>query len=243
MFGRRTFGRKATAAPAEPMRPATPPAGKIFDDEIFEGERGDFLRSAGYFPADPINDAANAQPLAVLLGDDAAHLRQVTAAAKAVIAAPLAPYQLIPVEVWRGPHGAWLRQRLGLSPYRPWNTLYLAEGPAAVAEFGLPLAERQRDAQEVAFGMEMVAAVHDHLAGAQDGATQAMITLFKALRENLAPLLPPERADMSPPVREGRDLVRAAAIGMAVNFHFPSIEQIQRSHALTLAQPEVQLTA
>lgn len=240
--GRPVFGRKR-AAPAEPVRPPVTPAGQIFDRELFAGERGDFLRSAGFFPDDPVNDAALSQPLSVILGDDLAELKRIMASANAAVPVPLAPYHLIPLAVWRGPHGGWLRQRMGLAPTRPWNTLLLAEGAAAVAELGLPLARRERPAEELDHANEMIAAIRDHLGGARDGATEAMVIIFKGLRESLSHLLPPETADLSPPVREGRELVRAAAIALAVNFHFPSIEQIGRAHALTLAHPEVQLIA
>ena len=89
MFGRKQFGTKKPIE--EPKRPAVPPQGQIFNDELFEGEIGEFLRQHGYSPDDPRNQAVNVQPVSVLLAEDQAGMRRATEAVNSVGEFPIVP--------------------------------------------------------------------------------------------------------------------------------------------------------
>lgn len=243
MFGRKMFGNKKPTI-EEPKRPASPPQGQIFNKELFEGETGEFLRSAGYFPDDPRNQAPNVQPVSVLLAEDQARMRTATEALNGASDFPIVPVHLLPDSLWRAEFAAWLRQHLDLSPYRPWNTIFLPGDERGAAELGLPIAPPdENDPKQYDMGRAILSCIHDQYAGKPAPDVEAVVILLAGVRSNFPALFPPDTADMSDRVREARANVRAYAFLHATNSGRISKEVILKSQGIFLGEPGEQLIA
>lgn len=243
MFGRKLFGNKKPAI-EEPKRPATPPRGQIFNAELFEGERGEFLRKLGYAPDDPRNQAPNVQPLSVLLAEDESKLRFSTEAVNKVSDFPIVPVHLLPVRLWHMGAGPWLRQHLDLSPHRPWNVIFLPGDEKGAAALGLPVAPTGKDEPEhFDQARAIISCVQDFYAGKSAPDVEAMLITLRSVCTNAPAAIPPEKADFSDRVREARTHIRAAAYLYAIVSNKVSAEAILKSHATFLGQPEDQLIA
>ena len=242
MFGRKVFGKKPSIE--EPKRPATPPQGQIFNKELFEGEMGEFLREHGYSPDDPRNQAPNVQPVSVLLAEDQAGLRKATDAVNSVSEFPIVPVHLMPDRLWRGDFAPWLRQHLDLSPYRPWNTIFLPGDEVGSAALGLPVAPPEdEDKLYYDTARAILSCIHDQYAGKDAPDIEATAKLLRDVRSNFAVLFPPDTADFSDRVREARAQVRVYAFLHATNSKRISKETIVKSQATFLGEPKVQLVA
>ena len=242
MFGRKVFGKKPSIE--EPKRPATPPQGQIFNKELFEGEMGEFLREHGYSPDDPRNQAPNVQPVSVLLAEDQAGLRKATDAVNSVSEFPIVPVHLMPDRLWRGDFAPWLRQHLDLSPYRPWNTIFLPGDEVGSAALGLPVAPPEdEDKLYYDTARAILSCIHDQYAGKDAPDIEATAKLLRDVRSNFAVLFPPHTADFSDRVREARAQVRVYAFLHATNSKRISKETIVKSQATFLGEPKVQLVA
>jgi hypothetical protein len=242
MFGRKLFGNKKPSI-EEPKRPSSPPQGQIFNEELFEGEMGDFLRKHGYAPDDPRNQASNVQPVSVLLAEDQAGMRRATEAVNSVSDFPIVPVHLLPDSLWRAEYGPWLRQHLDLSPYRPWNTIFLPGDERGAASLGLPLAPPEEDdPKQYDTARALLSCIQDQYAGKSAPDVEASVMLLRDVRSNLPSLFPPDTADFSDRVREARANVRAYAFLHAVNSGRVSKEAIMKSHETFLGAPAEQLT-
>jgi hypothetical protein len=241
MFGRKPFGNKKPSI-EEPTRPATPPEGQIFNKELFEGERGEFLRKLGYAPDDPRNQATNIQPLSVLLAEDAAGLRSATEAVNSVGDFPIVPVHLLPESLWHGEFGPWLRQHLDLSPHRPWNVIFLPGDERGAAALELPVAPDGREEPEhLETARALLSCIHDKYAGRSAPDVEASLIMLRSVRSNHPGIFPPDRADFSDRVREARANVRAFAFLHAVTSGKVKKETILKSHATFLGMPDEQL--
>jgi hypothetical protein len=242
MLERKLFGKKASVE--EPRRPAVPPQGQIFDKELFEGEMGEFLRSAGYFPDDPRNQAPNVQPVSVLLAEDQARMRTATEALNGASDFPIVPVHLLPESLWRAEFAAWLRQHLDLSPYRPWNTIFLPGDEVGSKAMGLPVAPPEdEDPLQYDTARALLSCIHDQYAGKSAPDVEASMILLGGVGSNLAELFPPDTADFSDRVREARANVRVYAFLHAVNGKRIAKETIIKSQGIFLGEPAVQLIA
>ena len=242
MFGRKIFGTKKPIE--EPKRPATPPQGQIFNKELFQGEMGQFLREHGYSPDDPHNQAPNVQPVSVLLAEDQAGMRKATQALNSASDFPIVPVHLMPDKLWRTDFGPWLRQHLDLSPYRPWNTIFLPGDERGAAAMGLPVAPPEDDDPlQYDTARAILSCIHDQYIGKSAPDVEATAMLLRDVRSNFSVLFPPDTADFSDRVREARAQVRVYAFLHATNSKRLSKETIVKSQATFLAEPKVQLIA
>lgn len=243
MFGRKIFGSKKPSI-EEPKRPGTPPQGQIFNKELFEGERGDFLRKHGYAPDDPRNQAVNVQPVSVLLAEDQAGMRRATEAVNSLADFPIVPVHLLPTRMWAAEAGPWLRQHLDLSPYRPWNTVFLPGDERGAASLGLPVAPLEEDdPTQYETARALLSCIYDQYVGKTAPDVEASVMLLGDVRANFPSLFPPDTADFSERVREARANVRVYAFLHATNGGRLSKETIIKSHETFLGDPAQQLTA
>lgn len=241
MFGRKLFGSKKPTI-EEPKRPESPPQGQIFNKELFEGERGEFLRKHGYSPDDPRNQAVNVQPVSVLLAEDQAGLRRATQAVNSASDYPIVPVHLLPPRLWSAGAGPWLMQHLDLSPYRPWNTIFLPGDERGEAALGLPIAPPEDDSPEkFDSARAILSCIHDQYAGKPSADVEATVMLLRDVRSNLPALFPPDTADFSERVREARAHVRVFAFLHATNGGRLSKDTILKSHGTFLGAPAEQL--
>ena len=242
MFGRKLFGNKKPIE--EPKRPASPPQGQIFNEELFEGERGEFLRKMGYAPDDPRNQAPNVQPVSVLLAEDQARMRSATEALNGASDFPIVPVHLLPDRLWRAEFASWLRQHLDLSPYRPWNTIFLPGDEHGAAALGLPIAPgADDDPTQYDTARALLSCIHDQYAGKSAPDVEAPMILLAGVRSNFPALFPPDTADFSERVREARANVRAYAFLHATTGGRISRETILKSQGTFLGEPAEQLIA
>ena len=242
MLARKLFGKKAIVE--EPKRPAVQPQGQIFNEELFEGEIGDFLRQHGYAPDDPRNQAVNVQPVSVLLAEDQAGMRRATEAVNSVADFPIVPVHLLPPSLWLAEFAPWLRQHLDLSPYRPWNTIFLPGDEQGASSLGLPVAPpEEHDQHQFDTACALLSCIHDQYAGKSAPDVEASMLLLHSVRGNLPALFPPDTADFSDRVREARANVRTYAFLHAVNSGRIAKEVIIKSHETFLGAPAEQLTA
>jgi hypothetical protein len=242
MLARKLFGKKATVE--EPRRPAVPPQGQIFDESLFEGEIGDFLRQNGYAPDDPRNQAVNVQPVSVLLAEDQRAMRNATEAVNSISDFSIVPVHLLPPSLWAGQFGPWLRQHLDLSPHRPWNTIFLPGDERGAASLGLPVAPAdENDPQQFEMAEAILSCVRDHYAAKSSPEVEATVLMLGHIRTNFPALFPPDTADFSPRVREARSNVRAYAFLHAGNSGRIAKETLIKSHETFLGAPTEQLTA
>ena len=235
------FGKKRRPI-EEPRRPAVTPSGQIFNKELFEGETGAFLRQHGYAPDDPRNQAVNVQPLSVLLAEDLAGLRRATAAVNGAASYGIEPWHLLPLELWRGEFGSWLRQGLDLSPCRPWNTIFLPADEVGTKALGLPPAPPQTGAVSDEI-KAMLAIIHECYAGLNPQEGEAVRIMLASVRSNTPQLFPPDVADFTDRVRDARANVRALAFVTAVTSGAIKREVILKSQETFLGQPEQQLVS
>ncbi|MGI8612070.1 MAG: hypothetical protein ACR2KH_07375 [Sphingomicrobium sp.] len=243
MFGRKLFGNKKPSI-EEPKRPASPPQGQIFNEELFEGERGEFLRKMEYAPDDPRNQAPNLQPVSVLLAEDQARMRSATEALNSVSDFPIVPVHLLPDSLWRAEFAPWLRQHLDLSPYRPWNTIFLPGDERGVAALGLPVAPSEdNDPLQYDTARALLSCIHDHYSGKSAPDVEGSLIVLRGVRSNFPALFPSDTADFSDRVREARANVRAYAFLHATNSGRTTKETILKSHGTFLGEPAEQLTA
>jgi hypothetical protein len=235
------FGKRRTIE--EPRRPSAPPAGQIFNKELFEGERGEILREFGYAPDDPRNQAVNVQPLSVLLAEDLAAMRRATEAVNKVAKTyRIEPWHLLPLELWRGEFGAWLRQHLDLSPARPWNTIFLPADEVGAKALDLPVAPAQPDSLSEET-MATLAIIRETYGGANPPEGKAVEIMLAGVRSNIPWLFPIDIGDFSERVRNARADVRALAFASAVTSGAIDKAAIVRSQETFLGKPEQQLVS
>ena len=83
MFGRQgVFGKKKPVI-EEPRRKGFGSDCTVFDPNLWEGKRGEFLRSAGFAPDDPKNRLELQEPVSAQLAQDNAALSKALTAAGA----------------------------------------------------------------------------------------------------------------------------------------------------------------
>ncbi len=223
------------------MPPAPTADETVFPAELWNGEMGEFLRKHGHAPEDPKNILAKQEPVESLLAEGAAELRDTLATLNAVSGCVIAHLHLLQPALWRGRFGPFLLSRLDLSPYRPWNTIFLPADPEGALELGLPIAPKLEDSipEDVEMMMEMIA---ETFAGKTSAESNALVMMFAATRNNFPDLFPADPADYSSDVRAARANVRAMAF-MHASTKLIDKDVIIQSHDTFLANPEIQLTS
>lgn len=102
---------------------------RIIPKSIFEGEHGAFLKELGFSP----DDASNMMPTqeSVQAKHDEYFAEQTRFVDKINSQLPpgtsVAPYAMLPWDVWKGEFGQMLMVTCEYYPTQPWNTMLLAE--------------------------------------------------------------------------------------------------------------------
>jgi hypothetical protein len=236
MFGRKGLGDAAAASqPAQsPSFGSTPGPGEAFPRAFGQGQPAG---SPGPAPADqPIRQEAVVRQLVE-------GMREVRATAdrlSAVASSPIGPLHLLPPELWEGRFGAPLLGRLDLSPYRPWNTIYLPLDAEGAFALDLPVRPERflPDHSEVEAKLDLIL---DLLAGKENPEASALELRLASVRENCPYLFPADRTNVTPEVRQARSNVRALALAHASDSRLVDMDVIVSSHETFLVDPERQL--
>jgi hypothetical protein len=240
MFGRKGLFGKKQATAREPARNPPGPDNSIFDPSLWEGERGDFLRQAGFAPDDPKNRLGLQEPVSEQLARDDAALWKALTALNDATRYPIGAFTLLREEVWQGRLGGFLLKRLDLSPFRPWNVLFLPMDAAGAAALNLPIGTYDDDdIAESEVAIEMIAEL---FSGKPSPEANALAIVCDAVADNVPYLFPREILDYSPNVRDARRRVRSFAFQRAIINRFDK-DVIIRSQQTFLGKPEEQLVA
>jgi hypothetical protein len=210
---------------------------RIFSAEIFHGEVGATLRRAGYASDDPGNMVGRRGSTKAQLEEDYVKLHQMVASANRTGAAPIAPFHLLPPQLWETRYGPFLIEGLDMSPYRPWNTVFFPVSRKGGLLYDLPLRDGLRETPMSPEIEALVAMIVDIHRGIDDGPARAFSLMLSHVRQNFPDLFPPEQRDLSPPIARARADLRALAIVKAGI----DLATIRKCHAAFLANPESQL--
>jgi hypothetical protein len=240
MFGRKAFGRKSASQQVDRVRRDLGGGERLIDREIWNGATGELLRGAGLAPDDPINSLAKQEPVSATLAEGLADLRRAVAAVNGVVPYPIGALHLLPPVLWHGRFGPFLLKRLDMSPYRPWNTIFLPLDAHGVTALELPICPTDGldDATELETQIEMVA---DLYAGRAFPEAEKISLLLDTICGNFPQLFPVDTRDFSDTVRRARMQMRALAFSRGATL--VGKDAILNSQATFLSQPEVQLTA
>lgn len=165
----------AAAAPA--MAPADSDGiSRVFSKELFQGEIGDFLRSAGFSPDAPGNIAQTAETFATMDARVRDKLAHFTDRANRVMKNgwSVKPLLLVPETVWQGEYRNFLCATCRLYPADPSNVFFLAGTRQTAATFGLPLQSTMSPKDAHDFAVQVIGILGDMVKdAAANGAQEA----------------------------------------------------------------------
>ena len=131
----------ASAAPH--MAPADSDGiSRIFSKELFEGEMGSFLRSAGFSPDMPGNIAQTADTFTTLDARARDNLARFVDRANGLLSKNglrVKPLLLVPETIWQGEYRNFLCATCRFYPADPSNVFFLADTRQTAQKLGLPL--------------------------------------------------------------------------------------------------------
>jgi hypothetical protein len=158
----------------------------------------------------------------------------------AIASCPIGPLHLLPPELWEGRFGPALLMQLDLSPYRPWNTIFLPLDSEGAFSLGLPVRPERfmPDHADVEAKLETIL---DVFAGRDHPEAPALELRLATIRENFAHLFPADRTDLTPDVLRARANVRALAFTHATDSRLVDAKDIVSSYETFLVDPETQL--
>ena len=151
-----------SAAPG--MMPAdTDGISRLFSKELFEGERGAFLRSMGFSPDAPGNIAQTAETFATLDARYRDRLEAFVEKADRALGDGLSvrPLFLVPETVWQTEYRNFLCATCRFYPADPTNVFFLAGTLRTAKTFGLPLQANISPEQAHDFAVEVIGVVGD----------------------------------------------------------------------------------
>ncbi len=240
MFGRKGLSSHKPAMFEEPKRKGFGRDDTIFDPSLWEGERGKFLRQMGYAPDDPKNRLDLQEPVSAQLAGEDAALSRVLLALNGASPNPIGAFTLLREELWHGRLGSFLLKRLDLSPFRPWNVIFLPLDAVGAAALNLPIGSYDDD--DIADIEPMIEMIAELYSGKTSPEAEALAIVLDSAAANAPYLFPPEILDLSPEVRDARRRVRSYAFLRAATSRFGK-DVIIRSQQTFLEKPEEQLVA
>jgi len=233
--GLHVFGRKGLtpgqAAPSAPTWPAVERRAVPRD--------GSAVRPLGQVPDEPADALGAQEPVDALLARGAIELAETKTRLTAIAMCQIGAVHLLPVSLWHGRFGQFLLGRLDLSPYKPWNTIFLPRDASGALDLDLPIAPSVPDgvSAELETNVGLIAELFQGRGGPE------VISLgmqLQGIRSNLPDLFPQDRSGLSDAVRQARANIRALALLNAAS-GLVDAEVIIRSHDTFLAEPETQL--
>ena len=151
-----------SAAPA--MAPADSDGiSRVFSKELFTGEIGALLRSAGFSPDMPGNIAQTAETFATLDARFRNGLDGFVARTNRLLGngSGVKPLLLVPETVWRGEYRNFLCATCRFYPADPSNVFFLAGTPKTAETLGLPLQTKMSPEEAHDFAVLIVGVLGD----------------------------------------------------------------------------------
>ena len=153
----------ASAAPA--MTPAdSDGVSRVFSKELFEGEVGAFLRSAGFSPDMPGNILPTAETFATLEARYRNELDAFVESANRVIqknGVSVKPILLIPETVWQGEYRNFLCATCRFYPADATNVFFAAATPQTAQALLLPLRAKMASKEAHDFAVQLIGVLAD----------------------------------------------------------------------------------
>ena len=152
----------ASAAPG--MAPADSDGiSRVFPKELFEGEMGEFLRSAGFSPDAPGNIAQTADTFATMEARFRDELEAFVDKADRAIGNGLSvrPLLLVPETVWQSEYRNFLCATCRLYPADPSNVFFLAGTLQTAKTLGLPLQAKMSTQEAHDFAVQIIGVLGD----------------------------------------------------------------------------------
>jgi hypothetical protein len=163
----------ASAAPA--MAPTDSDGiSRVFPKELFKGEMGDFLRSAGFSPDMPGNIAQTAETFATMDARFRANLEAFVDRTNRLLNNGLRvkPLLLVPETIWQGEYRNFLCATCRFYPADPSNVFFLAGTPQTAETLGLPLQAKMSTKEAHEFAVQIVGILGDMYKKATAGDTE-----------------------------------------------------------------------
>jgi hypothetical protein len=136
---------------------------RVFSKELFTGEIGDFLRSAGFSPDAPGNIAQTADTFATLDARYRDELEAFVEKADGALGNRLSvrPLLLVPETVWQGEYRNFLCATCRFYPADPTNVFFLAGTLQTAKTLGLPLQANISPEEAHDFAVQIIGALGD----------------------------------------------------------------------------------
>jgi hypothetical protein len=132
---------------------------RIFSKELFEGERGEFLRRMGFSPDAPGNIAQTADTFATMEARCRDRLEAFVEKAEAALGGGLSvrPLLLVPETVWQSQYRNFLCATCRLYPADASNVFFLAGSLHTAKTLGLPLQAGMSPEEAHDFAIQIIA--------------------------------------------------------------------------------------
>lgn len=209
--------------------------------EYFDGPLGDLLRSAGIQPDSPENVLSELAAPADLIEDNRRELEQAMSAAPLELEFAVAPYMLLPEDLWRTDVGWFLAKQLDLLPYRPWNTIMLPVDNAGIAATGLPAISTVRKSEMDSRMLVAIGEVKKVFLGSQDALWDESNRLFDRVAAKFPALFPNDDLVFTEDQMLARKRIRA--IAFFYGGQLIGRDTIMTSQTIFLGDPANQLIA
>ena len=136
---------------------------RLFSKELFTGERGEFLRSAGFSPDAPGNIAQTADTFATMEARASDELEAFVEKADRALGNGLSvrPLLLVPETVWQSEYRNFLCATCRFYPADPTNVFFLAGTMQTAKTLGLPLQANISPEAAHDFAVQMIGVLGD----------------------------------------------------------------------------------
>ena len=156
---------------------------RVFPQEVWDGEAGDFLRKVGMSPDDPSNVIVPQDPVQSRLDKMAQQQAESFCELNGNLPHPVLPWRMLPVDCWKGEHAEFLLQTLEMLPIELWNTMLLPKDQSGAMAYGLPVYPDAVDPSFVENGTRLIGEVRQRF----EAAPASPETLMEA-KSNIAGL-------------------------------------------------------
>ena len=215
---------------------------RVFPEEIFEGEIGKLLKSAGIDPNSAGNILDAQSPPINLLESHKKEFNQQWAFINENLPYDVAPVNFLPEEVWHESEVGWFMiSQLNLYPHRPWNTIFLPVDSAGAQQTGLPEYFAIQHQPDLKYLIGLVLEIKRSFGDHSDNLTEVATLIADDWAKKFPWLFPDDHPSYNLQQKRARKRIRSLATFCCEKTI--GIQTIIKCQKLCLAQPEIQLIA